>query len=190
MTDQTSSRRRPRADALRNRDRVLAAAGEAFAADGPSISLDEIARRAGLGPGTLHRHFRTKQELLAAVVEDRLTELAERARNLAGEPDAGEAFFAFFHTLVDSGRDHLALTAALSAPEEIGDAIREAGGRLAAALAVLLERAQKAGVVRTDIGIRELHAIVAGALTIEQRLASPESRGRGTAVVADGLRRR
>jgi AcrR family transcriptional regulator len=122
MSEPTSGaaaeRRPPRADARRNRERILVVAREAFAVDGPSVSLDEIARRAGLDPGTVHRHFPTKEELL------------------------GAAF-----------------------------------------------RAQRAGAVRTDIGVGELHAIIAGAVVIEQRLPTPAMRGRGIAVITDGLRR-
>ncbi|MFL6118403.1 TetR/AcrR family transcriptional regulator [Actinophytocola sp.] len=180
--------RRPRADALRNRERVLAVARDAFATDGPSISLDEIARRAGLGAGTVHRHFPTKQELLAAVIAERLAGLAEDARRRAEARDAGQAFFDFFRQLVDSARDHLALTAAFTTADDVADSVRDAGGHLAEALRVLLERAQRLGAVRTDVGIGELHAIIAGTLVMEQRLPTPAARGRGVAVVLDGLR--
>lgn len=187
MADQ-ASQRRPRADALRNRERVLAAAREAFATDGPSTSLDEIARRAGLGPGTLHRHFPTKQALLTAVIADRLGSLAETATQLADAADPGAAFFAFFDRLVAAARDHLALAAVFTTPDELGDATREAGIRLTSSLRILLQHAQQDGAVRPDINIGELHAIIAGALTIEQRLPSPASRGRGIAVILDGLK--
>jgi AcrR family transcriptional regulator len=188
MPDQAEPRRHPRADALRNRERVLTAAREAFATEGPSVSLDEIARRAGLGPGTLHRHFPTKRALLAAVIADRLGSLADTAAELADATDAGAAFFVFFDKLVDAARDHLALAAVFTTPDEISDAAREAGIRLTSTMRVLLHRAQEVGAVRPDIDIGELHAIIAGALTIEQRLPSPASRGRGIRVIVDGLR--
>ncbi|MFC4587012.1 TetR/AcrR family transcriptional regulator [Sphaerisporangium corydalis] len=181
-------RRPPRADARRNRERVLAAAREAFAAEGPSVSLDEIARRAGLGAGTVHRHFPTKEELLKAVIADRLTALAEEAAGLAGAGDAGEAFFSFFHRLVATARGHLALSAAFAGAEELADAVREPGASLQAAIGVLLSRAQESGAVRGDIGPEELHAIIGGVLVMERRLSSAASRGRAMAVVVDGLR--
>jgi AcrR family transcriptional regulator len=173
-----------RADARRNRERVLVAAREAFAAEGLSVSLDDVARRAGVGPGTVHRHFPTKDALFEAVIADRLQGLTVAATELADAPDAGAAFFAFFHRMADDARHNLALASALT---DIGEAVREAGEALAAALGVLLARAQQAGAVRADLQIAELHAIVAGVLVMEQRLP-PASRGRGVAVVAAGLR--
>jgi hypothetical protein len=86
--------------------------------------------------------------------------------------------------MADDARHNLALASALT---DIGEAIRDAGEALAAALGVLLARAQQAGAVRADLQIAELHAIIAGVLVMEQRLP-PASRGRGVAVVAAGLR--
>ena len=79
-----------RADARRNRERILAAATAAFAAEGLSVPLDEIARRAGVGPGTLYRHFPAKETLWEAVLHDRLRRLADEAEALhdAGHPSA------------------------------------------------------------------------------------------------------
>ena len=71
--------RAPRADAQRNRAKILAAAGEAFAVDGPDVPLDAVAALAGVGAGTVHRHFPTKESLIAAVVAARLERLADRA---------------------------------------------------------------------------------------------------------------
>jgi AcrR family transcriptional regulator len=141
-----------------------------------------------VGPGTVHRHFRTKDDLLEAVLADRLRALTDAVRELAGAPDAGEAFFAFFHRVVDDARHNLALSAALTNPADVGEAVLAAGAALATAVGVLLARAQEAGAVRNDIDTADLHAIIAGALATEQRLA-PASRGRGLTVVADGLRR-
>jgi AcrR family transcriptional regulator len=174
----------PRADAVRNRERVLAAAREAFAADGPSVSLDDIARRAGVGPGTVHRHFPSKQDLFTAVVTDRMRELAAEARQLAEADDAGSAFFTFFHRLAGQARENLALTAAVTLSDEV---VRDSAAPLEEALAVLLVRAQQEGHVRGDVTVASLHALMAGALLMEQRL-EPASRGLGLRIVADGLR--
>ena len=84
-----------RADARRNRNRVLEAARAAFGAEGSDVSLDEIARRAGVGPGTVYRHFATKEALFEAVVFDRIGELVEEARALLDDPDPGRAFTSF-----------------------------------------------------------------------------------------------
>lgn len=185
--------RRPlRADARRNRERVLAAAREVFATEGPSVGLDEIARRAGVGAGTVHRHFPTKEELFKAVIADRLLDLATQAEALGGATDPGAAFFAFFHRLAAEARPNLALSAALTDgaghDAALGESILQAGQSLQRALAVLLDRAQRAGAVRADIDAADLHAIIAGALVMEQQLASPSAAGRGLAVVAAGLR--
>jgi len=180
-------RKQPRADARRNRELILGAAREAFASVGPSVPLDEIARRAGVGPGTLHRHFPTKDELLTSVMADRFMTLTETAREMAGDADPAEAFFAFFHRLAEEVRPNRALSAALSSHPPRSESLLRAGQALQDALGVLLTRAQRAGAVRTDITTSDLHAIIAGALAMEEGLNAP-SRGLGVAVVADGLR--
>jgi len=174
----------PRADAVRNRERVLVAARDAFAMQGPSVSLDDVARRAGVGAGTVHRHFPSKSSLFAAVVADRMRQLAADAERLADAADPGAAFFAFFARLSGDARENLALAAAVTVS---ADQVGAAGAPFEAALTVLLTRAQRAGQVRADIGVTDLYAIMAGALLVEQRL-EPASAGLGLRVVADGLR--
>ncbi|WP_432972769.1 TetR/AcrR family transcriptional regulator [Dactylosporangium sp. CA-233914] len=176
----------PRADAVRNRQRILTAARTAFADEGPAVSLDDLARRAGVGPGTVHRHFPRKDALFAAVVADRLTELTAAAGSLADAPDPGAAFYEFFRRLATEAGQNLALSAALTEPSQVGAAILEAGAGLEAALAVLLRRAQEAGAVRADLTTAELHAVIAGTLVMEQRLPA-SAKGRGLRLVADGL---
>ncbi|WP_433204594.1 TetR/AcrR family transcriptional regulator [Dactylosporangium sp. CS-047395] len=176
----------PRADAVRNRQRVLSAARDAFAELGPGVSLDDVARRAGVGPGTVHRHFPTKDALFAAVIADRLEELAAAGAELAGADEPGPAFFGFFRRLAAEAAQNLALSAALTDPAATGEAIREAGRELEGAIAVLLARAQEARAVREDLTTAELHAVIAGAVVMEQRLPGP-SKGRGLQLVVDGL---
>jgi AcrR family transcriptional regulator len=94
------TKRTLRADARRNRARLLQVAAEAFATGGLSVPLDEIARRAGLGPGTLYRHFPTKQALLEAVVNDRLQTLVDAARALRHADDAGADLLALISGLL------------------------------------------------------------------------------------------
>src|ERR1035438_4717379 len=89
-----------RADARRNRQRLLQAATDAFAAEGLSVPLDEPARRAGVGPGTLYRHFLTKEALFEAVLYDRLQRLADDARALRCAEDPAAALLAFISRLV------------------------------------------------------------------------------------------
>src|SRR5882757_6437486 len=92
-----------RADARRNRARVLAVAAEVFAAEGLSVPVHEIARRAGVGTGTVSRHFPTKEALIEAIVADRLEWLADQAKSLATAHDPGEAFFGYCDLLGTHG---------------------------------------------------------------------------------------
>ncbi len=174
-----------RADARRNRDNVLRAAREAFAAHGYGVPLDEIAALAGVGPGTVYRHFPSKEELFEAVVTARLRDLVDAARTLATDPDPGPAFFGFL------GR----FRAELGAKRDLPDAIATPGALqadLRAALDVLLRRAQEQGAVRSDITTPDLMALLKGLLhTINDRPPGPADDGladRLIAVVFDGLR--
>ncbi len=176
--------RAPRADALRNRTKILEAATAAFALDGAEVSLDAIAARAGVGPGTVHRHFATKESLIAAVVADRLNRLADLAEGLLADPAAD--FFAFLTELGAAARHNVVLASALGGT--LGTEGDEAAVRLSRGLEALLQSAQAAGVVRADLTVAELHAVLGGAITIEQRL--PDGReGLGLEIVFAGLRR-
>jgi AcrR family transcriptional regulator len=176
-----------RADAQRNREKVLRAAREAFAASGYGVPLDEIAARAGVGPGTVYRHFPSKEELFAAVVTARVQDLAADARSRARDPDPGRAFFGFF----DQIRGEAA------AKRDLPDAIAIAGSLqedLHAALDALLRRAQDAGAVRPDITTPDLVILLKGLLrSISEAppgTADPDLSDRLLAVVTDGLRPR
>ncbi|WP_037570367.1 TetR/AcrR family transcriptional regulator [Phaeacidiphilus oryzae] len=176
--------RAPRADALRNRARILAAAREAFAHDGVDVPLDAVAERAGVGAGTVHRHFPTKEALVTAVIADRLDRLADRAAEFDGADPVGD-FFAFLAELTDSARDNLALASALDGT--FGTEGEASAARLAAALESLLAAAQRAGGVRRDVTAAELHAILSGVLAAEGRLP-PARRGLGLEIAVAGLR--
>ncbi len=176
-----------RADARRNRDKVLRAAREAFAARGYGVPLDEIAALAGVGPGTVYRHFPSKEELFEAVVTARLRDLVDAARALAADPDPGQAFFGFlgrFRQEVAAKRD---LPDAIAVPGPLQDDMR-------AALDVLLRRAQEHGAVRPDITTPERMALLKGLLqTINDQPPGTGNQalaGRLLAVVCDGLRPR
>src|ERR1035441_8815003 len=106
-----------RADARRNRLKVLEAARAAFAAEGIAVPLDDIARRAGVGAGTVYRHFPTKEALFEAVVADQLQLLVGDAREALRADDAGEAFFGFLATVIDEPRQCISLTSQ-PAPEK------------------------------------------------------------------------
>jgi AcrR family transcriptional regulator len=176
------SPRAPRSDAVRNRARILTAAGDAFARHGSDVPLDTIAELAGVGAGTVHRHFPTKESLLDAVLGARLGSLADRANELAGQPSTD--FFAFLAELTDAARGNLVLASALGSA--LSPEASRAAARLTHALAQLLAAAQRAGHVRPDLTVEDLHAAIAGAVTIEQRL--PQDRhGLGLSIVLAGL---
>ncbi|MEY9907705.1 AcrR family transcriptional regulator [Catenulispora sp. MAP12-49] len=179
-----------RADARRNRARVLQAAAEAFAAEGPAVPLDEIARRAGVGAGTVYRHFPTKEELLAAVLIARMETMLAEVRAALAEPDPGPAFYRFFLTMTVDAQDKMDLAEALTSHGiDIRAATAGIAGELKGALADLLRRAQEAGEVRPDVNVEDLHALVIGAIAAARAAPSGDV-PRVAGLVADGLRPR
>ena len=180
-----------RADAERNRQHVLKVAQEVFAAEGLAVPIDEVARRAGLGVGTLYRHFPTKEALFLAIVVDRMERLVAEARELAEAPDPGAAFFGFLSQIVQQGSAKRDFMDALSGTrEELGRTLAGIKGSYRAALAVLIERAQDSGAVRRDVSVFEVHALLAGTLASLEQLGrdSAQARKRLLAIVCDGLR--
>jgi AcrR family transcriptional regulator len=180
-----------RADAERNRQRVLEVAQEVFATEGLAVPIDEVARRAGLGVGTLYRHFPTKEALFLAIVIDRMERLVADAQEAARAPEPGEAFFRFLARIVDEGAAKRDFMDALSGSRaDVGRTLAAMKARMRTALAVLLERAQDAGVVRRDVGVLEVLALVTGAFGSMDRMAAGAGRARERlfAIVCDGLR--
>jgi AcrR family transcriptional regulator len=178
-----------RADAERNRRRVLQVAQEVFATEGLAVPIDEIARRAGLGVGTLYRHFPTKEALFEAIVVGRMEGLVEEARQGAEARDRGAAFFGFLTRMVEEGsakKDFLNALAGTGVDLQRVAAIKQ---RMRRALAVLLERAQAAGAVRGEIGAADVLTLVMGTVGAADRHgAGPAERNRLLAVIFDGLR--
>lgn len=153
-----------RSDAVANRAKVLAAAREAFAADGLQVPLDEIARRAGVGAGTVHRHFATKAELIDAVLAAAAEDLAFKAASYALADDAGRSLRDFLVHLVTEGAAAHDLSARLQAGAgDVDAAVSEHVAELNRAMSVMLGRARAAGTVRADIDERDVAAIVAAA---------------------------
>jgi AcrR family transcriptional regulator len=177
-----------RADARRNYEKVLAAAREAFAETGASTSLEEIARRAGVGIGTLYRHFPTRQALLEAVYVDEVETVCRTATELEGA-DAWEALTAWLHRLVSYFGTKQALAHELlgymdrDAPLFRGcrEALFEAGDPL-------LKRAQAAGEVRADIDFGDLIQMVGGITKIPS--GDPQQIDHILRIALDGLRYR
>ena len=144
-----------RADAQRNLDRLLEAAVECFGERGVDVSMDEIARRAGVGHGTVFRRFPTKEALLLAVVLRRVEELTEVAVAACEPEDVEEAFAGFLRFAAETYARDRALVGALD--RCVGRPEQEA---LLAAVERLVRRAQDAGVLRRDVGAEDVLRLV------------------------------
>jgi AcrR family transcriptional regulator len=188
-TADPSPRARPkRADAQRNYDRVVAAAREAFADRGASTSLEEIARRAQVGIGTLYRHFPTRQALLEAVYVDEVTALCRSAADLAELPP-WEALVGWLRRFVAYMATKQALAQELlNYVERDSDLFHNSRAALYAAGGPLLERAQQARVVRTDTDLTEVIQMVGGIAKIPS--GDPGQIDHILAIALDGLRYR
>jgi AcrR family transcriptional regulator len=153
-----------RRDAVANRQRVLDAAAAAFGELGVGVSLDEIARRAGVGPGTVHRHFSSKAALIDATIAARVDSLAERANALTRSLDPGTTLCEFIVTLTVEGAASHALAERLAAADgAVTAAVAEPLKRLRRATTKLLKRAQRAGQIDPRLTGRQLDAILAAA---------------------------
>ncbi|MFE3772861.1 TetR/AcrR family transcriptional regulator [Streptomyces sp. NPDC059122] len=153
---------------------MLQAARFAFAERGLEVPLDEIARRAGVGAGTVYRHFPSKEVLFRAAVRDRLRLFADTAGDLAEADDPGGVFFRFLASVVRLSVPDRAVCEALEAAGEPGpvpSAEGSAGPELEflPALGVLLARAQQAGAVRVDVDLADVRTLLIGCLAMERR---------------------
>jgi len=171
-----------RADAARNRARVLEAALEAFAAEGLSVPIDEIARRAGVGAGTVYRHFPAKEDLVGAVIADQLQRIIDGGYALLDEGKPGEALFTFLRAAVEWNATNRSLVDTLGGSEI---KVKEEGTFLDL-LGELLRVAQEAGTVRKDVGVADVKALMVGLLAMQSY--NDDAAERLTEVVLDGLR--
>jgi AcrR family transcriptional regulator len=177
-----------RADAQRNRIRVLEAAEAVFAAEGLSAPMDVIAEKAGVGVGTLYRHFPTKEKLFEAIVIDRISALAAEARCRLSSEDADAAFFGFLdHLVAESGAKRDLIMALAGAGVEFEVVAAEAKAELTSAMEALLERAQQAGAVRADVGAPVVMSLVSGTCMATDHPGAAEPAA-VLAIVCDGLR--
>lgn len=152
-----------RADAERNRLRLIAAATEMFCSRGLDVGVGEIAEHAGVGRGTLFRNFPTKEHLIAAIVVQRMGELAQRGRARLADDDPGEALFALLQESVGSQQQtDRALFEALDDEWMDNDEIRAGHAELLAVLDALVTRAQRAGAIRTDVGAIDVLCMTKG----------------------------
>ena len=186
----SSSRPPMRADAKRNRYRLLEAAREAFRSGGETVQLADVARAAGVGVGTVYRHFPTREALLETLAREHLAELSATAERAAERDDPVDA-------LVDLLRDMLRLqlaqhgmSAVLAAAVDVQPDTTVAKERLDTAIGTVLRRGQDAGLLRPDVSAADLRQLVCG-VDLAQDPRDPRAADRATShlqVVLDGLR--
>jgi AcrR family transcriptional regulator len=179
-----------RSDARRNRERLVACARELFASEGVDVPVDEITRRAGLGMGTLYRHFPTKDELVDAVLEDAFGELVGAAEQAAVEPDAWAGFMSFLeHALaLHAANRGLKDVMATRVPERRrAEAMR---ARIRPLLRVMIARAHEQGTLRTDFTVTDLPLLFWTCDRVIDATAdvAPDYWRRYLSLVLDGLR--
>ncbi|MFJ2931284.1 TetR/AcrR family transcriptional regulator [Streptomyces sp. NPDC087219] len=150
-----------RTDARLNRERLVATAQEVFAEAGPGASLNQIAQRAGVGPGTLYRHFPNRQALLAAVLRDRIEKLVEQADVLSAVEPPDEALAQWLRALLAHARLNQGMGSALMVeePEVLG---MDCHRLILDAAAAVLAGAQARGTARADLAAADLVQLVAG----------------------------
>jgi len=152
-----------RADAVKNRQRILDAAEEIFATEGVAVPIDTVAERAGVGVGTLYRHFPTKEALFEAIVIARLENLLASAKARAAADDPGEALFDFLHEFAEQASAKRDLFDALgSAGIDIKSACAEMVDEMKRNIDVLLQRGIAVGAVRSDVSTDEMMGLVVG----------------------------
>jgi AcrR family transcriptional regulator len=185
-TDVTALSPRPqRADARRNYEKLISAAREAFAEDGTSASLEDIARRAQVGIGTLYRHFPTRQHLLEAVYLDEVEAICRKAADLA-DLEPWDALAAWLREFVGFAATKRALAqemlATIGSDAEVFRTCRDA---IATAGDTLLGRAQATGAARADASFTDIGRLLGGIASIQ---SDPEQIQRILDIVLDGLR--
>jgi AcrR family transcriptional regulator len=179
-----------RADAARNRERLIAVAVQAFAEHGADASLDDIAKKSGVGPGTLYRHFPTRQALQEAAYREGIDKLCARGERLAEELDPGPALAEWIRAFVAHLNGKRGLGAALLSTMDKSDelfvsshkAIHATGNRL-------LDAAKASGDIRHDVDLTDILKLINGiGLATEQLPDHAEQAERLLVIVMDGLR--
>jgi AcrR family transcriptional regulator len=154
-----------RADARRSREAILTAAGELFAGRGSEVQMDEIAERAGLGMGTLYRHFATKQALLAAIIGRRFTAMTQLARSAEQVDDPSASFDTLLHSYLQAAESDAAFRYAILGPEKTDWAeIAEQKAEFADIAQRIIQHAADTGHVRSDLNFTDFVLITRGAL--------------------------
>ncbi|QEU97360.1 TetR/AcrR family transcriptional regulator [Streptomyces kanamyceticus] len=179
-----------RADARRNYERLLTEARTAFAEHGTGASLEDVARRAGVGIGTLYRHFPNRHALMSAVWEDAVCDLLTRSHALLDDPQPCAALVAWLRAIVTHAGEYRGLSSALmSASHDDSSALARCSKPMSEAGSTLLARAQEAGAVRPDVSISDLLQLTnAISLAAEETPDDPELADRLLLLTLRGLR--
>jgi AcrR family transcriptional regulator len=190
MGDQfTEALRKPRADALRNRERVLEAATAVFSAGGANASLEAVARRAGVGIGTLYRHFPTREALFEAVYRREVQQLGELAEQLKSEANPVEALRRWLRSNVEFVATKKGMSAALALTVQGTSHLHAYSfDRLTKAVGALLDRAIAAGEIRSDVSPEDLLRTLVGMCYLHDQPGWQASVMRLVDVFIDGLR--
>ena len=190
MADQSAETvRRPRADAVRNRERVLEAAKAVFSAGGPDASLEAVAKRAGVGIGTLYRHFPTREALFEAVYRREVQQLGELAEALKSEASPVDALRRWLKSNVEFVATKKGMSAALAlAMHSSSELTAYSFERLTKAVGALLARAVAAGEIRSDISPEDLLRALVGMCYLHDQPGWQSSVVRLVDVFVDGLR--
>jgi AcrR family transcriptional regulator len=183
--------RKPRADALRNRDRLLEAAKTVFSAGGPDASLEAVARTAGVGIGTLYRHFPTREALFEAVYRHEVQQLAELAEQLKKDTRPIEALRQWMRSIVKFVATKRGMSTALAfAIAKDSDLVSDSSDRLTRAIGLLLEQAVAAGEVRSDVSSEDLLRAIVGMCYTHDQAGWQKNVLRLVDIFVDGLRNR
>jgi AcrR family transcriptional regulator len=162
QNEAASPPRRPRADSARNRERLIAAARAAFAKEGAEASLEEIARSAQVGIGTLYRHFPSRLDLLEAVYRREVEQLAQAAPRLLAERRPFEALREWMRLSVDYLAAKRVIAPALAASAGAPQIYAASGGLITGAMTQLVERAVQSGEIRSDVDASDLLRAMVG----------------------------
>ena len=187
----TDATTRPmRSDARRNRERVLVAAEDVFSEMGLRAQIEEVARRAGVGVGTVCRHFPTKQALVEAVLEAMYESLLKDAQRALQQPDPGTAFRAFVYALSEFQARHRALAEHMATEIDLSPSAQSVRDSLRETIDELVTHAQDAGAIRPDIGSADVALLFSGVAhaTALAGDLQPALRKRYVALILDGLR--
>ena len=184
------SSRKPRADAVRNHERVLEAAKVVFSAGGPEASLEAVAREAGVGIGTLYRHFPTREALYEAVYRREVEQLSELAEELKDDGEPVEALRRWLRSNVEfvATKKGMAAALALAAGPPPSELTAFSFDRLTKAIGMLLQRAVAAGEIRADITPEDLLRTLVGMCLLHDQPGWQAGVIRMLDVLVDGLR--